>query len=286
MKIKIGLPSNLFPWLTLEESFLKVVDLKPEAIEIVLDKPHVSLKSLFEPDFAEKLKNMVSMLPRKLELSIHAPFQEVNPASPNPAGKMEALKIFRESLKLTALIGGKVMVVHPGWLTPPPKILFFTRKVGLIKARRRLRSLLAELSRQAESLNVKVGLENVHGELSLFRLPREAHHFPEAFYTFDIGHAYIEARRKGKEKGEAEKWLASQLLKAFKGKLAHIHLHDNRGLNDGHAPPGEGEINFKPFIEALEKLSFQGQVIVEVWKPENPEVAGLKALKAARQLFR
>ena len=286
MKVKLGLPSNLFARLSLEESLAKVWRLNPEAVELVLDRPHVSAEELEGGNLKLRLEILRSLSPRR-ELSAHANFGKVNPSSLFFHSRRRSLRILEACLKLSAEVNARVLVVHPGFLPPLADLPW----VGGYLQRKAWRSLLNSLRRclkLSEDYGVPLGLENIHGKRSPFSLPSQASQLAENLeglrFTFDLGHAYIEARRLGMARGEAEAWLAGEMVKHFKGRLIHVHLHDNRGLKDSHLPPGTGEINFKPFREALETLDFQGQVILEIWSPKNPEEDGRRALEEARNI--
>ncbi len=48
-------------------------------------------------------------------------------------------------------------------------------------------------------------------------------------------------------------------------KLVHVHISDNDQQHDC-LPPGKGKFNFKAFIERLNQLSYQGALIVELYR--------------------
>ncbi|MHC1564079.1 MAG: sugar phosphate isomerase/epimerase family protein [Candidatus Hecatellaceae archaeon] len=288
MKVKLGLPSNLFAKQSLEASLSRVWKLNPEAVELVLDKPHITAEELEDGGKLEaRLRETLRSLSPKREISVHANFQRINPSSLSFQQRSRSLRLLEECLRISAGLEAKVLVVHPGWLPPASRVPL----IGGIVRRLAWKALQASMKaclKLSENYGVTVGLENIHGKLSPFTLPSQASNLSlEGLkFTFDLGHAYIEARRRLKMAGgEAERWIAGEVACHLQGKLAHVHLHDNRGLTDTHLPPGEGEIDFNPMVEALEKAGFQGQVILEVWNPENPEASGRKALEAARRIF-
>jgi len=288
LKVKLGLPSNLFAKQSLEASLSRVWKLNPEAVELVLDKPHVKAEELEDAGKLEvRLREIFGSLSPKREISVHANFQRANPSSLVPQQRSKSLKLLEKCLRISAGLEAKVLVVHPGWLPLASRIPLIGGMVRRL-AWKALQASMEACLKLSENYGVTLGLENVHGRLSPFTLPHQASKLllEGLKFTFDLGHAYIEARRKLKMAGgEAERWIAGEVARHLQGKLVHVHLHDNRGLTDSHLPPGEGEINFNPMVEALEKLGFQGQVILEIWNPENPEVSGRKALEAARKIF-
>jgi len=44
----------------------------------------------------------------------------------------------------------------------------------------------------------------------------------------------------------------------------HIHIDDNNGDSDAHRIPGEGNIDFEPFAQALREINYQGFVSAEL----------------------
>jgi sugar phosphate isomerase/epimerase len=46
--------------------------------------------------------------------------------------------------------------------------------------------------------------------------------------------------------------------------LGHVDLDDNDGSADSHLAPGEGTINFAPFVAALERVGYTGYLSVEL----------------------
>ena len=290
LKVKLGLPSNLFAKLSFENSLTRVWRLNPEAVELVLDKPHVKVEELENGrKLGVKFKEILGSLSPKREISAHANFQKVNPSSLTALKSNRNLRIFEECFRISAEVEAKVLVAHPGWFPLMSRIPWIG---GIIK--RKAWTVLLDFMKIclnfSENYGVPLGLENVHGKRSPFSLPHQASRLPETLgnlkFTFDLGHAYIEARKRLKiARGEVERWVAEEMVNHLKGKLVHVHLHDNRGLKDNHLPPGEGEMDFNPLIEALKELGFQGQVILEIWNPGNPEIAGKKALKEARKIL-
>ena len=61
-------------------------------------------------------------------------------------------------------------------------------------------------------------------------------------YWHDTGHAFVST--------QLELTAGSGLLERLAGRLAGLHLHDARGLED-HLPPGTGQIDFKALAPHL-----------------------------------
>jgi len=104
--------------------------------------------------------------------------------------------------------------------------------------------LLIEPAHRAEStliLTVTDGLKMIH-EIQSERVG----------ICLDTGHAVLN--------GED----LPQQVRALKGVPLHIHIDDNTGDSDAHMIPGEGNIDFAPFVSALDEIGYRGFVSSEL----------------------
>jgi protein FrlC len=53
-------------------------------------------------------------------------------------------------------------------------------------------------------------------------------------------------------------------VRSLKDVPLHIHIDDNHGDSDAHLVPGEGTIDFQPFVQALKEIDYQGFVSGEL----------------------
>lgn len=93
--------------------------------------------------------------------------------------------------------------------------------------------------------------------------------------NFDIGHMYC----VGDEPASAIHQLARH--------IQHVHLEDIAASRvHHHLVPGEGAIDFKPIIQALREIKYQGWVTIELYPYiDNPDVAAQKAYNAIAPLI-
>lgn len=70
--------------------------------------------------------------------------------------------------------------------------------------------------------------------------------------VLDTGHAYV----VGEE--------PSQVVRELGEALFHVHIDDNHGQRDEHLIPGDGEIDFLPFLETLEAVGYSGYLVAEL----------------------
>jgi protein FrlC len=55
-----------------------------------------------------------------------------------------------------------------------------------------------------------------------------------------------------------------QIVHDLHGVPLHIHIDDNRGDSDAHQIPGEGNINYRHFVRALQETGYKGFVSAEL----------------------
>jgi sugar phosphate isomerase/epimerase len=154
-----------------------------------------------------------------------------------------------------------------GLLRSPEGCTFLEGKLDERKEKRRpyLESVLHSLdrlNREAENHGVIIGIENryYYHELPDFE---EIGQILDRFaggsvcYWHDVGHSHVQEKLGFLEPGS--------LLRAYRSRLAGIHLHDARGTDD-HWAPGMGEIDFRALRESVLSVPIK---ILEVHKKSN-----------------
>ncbi|RLA77933.1 MAG: hypothetical protein DRG36_06980 [Deltaproteobacteria bacterium] len=133
---------------------------------------------------------------------------------------------------------------------------------------------LERVLRRAETLGVKVGVENRY-HLSEIPLGEEIGMVLEEFaggpigYWHDTGHAAVaEALGAIRQK---------ELLERYGARMIGIHLHDAQGVDD-HLPPGRGGVDFEMVGEFLREGVLK---VMEIHPPATGEeiVEGLQFLR-------
>jgi sugar phosphate isomerase/epimerase len=91
----------------------------------------------------------------------------------------------------------------------------------------------------------------------------------------DTGHAHVN--------GED----LAQVVTSLKGVPFHIHIDDNSGDSDAHMIPGDGNIDFAPFVRALQEHGYRGFVSAELGFQYtlDPDPAVEKTYTALRDMF-
>lgn len=80
---------------------------------------------------------------------------------------------------------------------------------------------------------------------------------PELGFHLDVGHASIGGDR------------VEGMLKAFGGRLAHVHVSDNRGRGDDHMALGAGTIDYPKAVQLLRGTGYDGTITLEVFSPDR-----------------
>jgi sugar phosphate isomerase/epimerase len=159
-----------------------------------------------------------------------------------------AVDELKRALECFATIGAKWMNVHPDGHAP------FTDEATIVQ--RNIASL-RELVAFAKPLGLGVMLENVPGRFnSVAQLTPIFDAVPEAGLHLDIGHCNLGVPRS----------TAGELISHFSSRLAHVHLHDNRGGHaDLHLALGMGDLDVAAHVRQLRAAGYDGMITLEVF---------------------
>ena len=258
-KPKIGL-SMLY---CLGEPFNKMVQhlatVKTPYIEVVDDGLHtLSKKRVSILNEAGKSNG--------IEYTVHAPFADINIASPSKPLLNATLKRLKQSIAYTSALNAKVWVFHPGIQTGISPFYPGTDWKQNIESTR-------ALHKTAEEHGVNIAIENVPEPYPF--VMKSVEDFAK-FYNetnlniglvLDVGHAHLN--------GQIELF-----LKTFAGKIAHIHASDNMGETDQHLGIGYGKISWQRFAETLKEIAYDKTVIIESVEHVEESLRKLKQLLA------
>jgi sugar phosphate isomerase/epimerase len=180
-----------------------------------------------------------------MSYSIHSPICDVNIAAVSDCMREASLNEIIRTAELAADLDIRTVTVHPG-LHSLAVAGMEGHVVEIAKESMRL------LDRAAEEYGVAMAIENMPSRP--YFLGRTAAHLSELLdgtglpVCFDIGHASTT--------GEID-----AMIDAFSGRIANVHIHDNRGDDDSHLTIGDGTIDF---AHVLKRLSgYRGNFIIE-----------------------
>jgi len=201
-----------------------------------------------------------------LEYSVHAPFADINIASPSKNMLNASMKRLKQSMVYTNMLDAKLWVFHPGAKTGIGQ--FYPGADW-----KQNNESIQELYDKAEEYGINIALENLPAKYYFFMSK------PEEFVRFyretnlpigivmDVGHAHLE--------GQIEPF-----FNMLADKIVHIHASDNNGLDDQHLGIGEGKIDYKWFQQTLKKMGYNKSVIIESMTDVPESVKKLKHLLA------
>ena len=216
-------------------------------------------------------KKRVSMLnevgkSRGIEYTVHAPFADINIASPSKPLLNATLKRLKQSIAHANALNAQVWVFHPGTQTGISP--FYPGKDW----KQNIESTRA-LHKTAEEHGVNIAIENVPEPYSFVMKSVEdfAKFYKETNLNIglvlDVGHANLN--------GQIELF-----LKTFAGKIVHIHASDNMGEIDQHLGIGYGKISWQRFAETLREIAYDKTVIIESVEHVEESLRKLKQLLA------
>jgi sugar phosphate isomerase/epimerase len=256
--LKIGVGAHIF-WSSKNSDLIKTIyhifeDLNFKNVEIACEHPFFKN---WGTERADKLKKEVREAKDSLdiEISLHAPYHDINIASWNLAMRGAAIKQVKECVEMADYLNSKVVVVHPGFKS--------SRKFSKKKTFEMMVQNFNKILKLAEDLDVTLCLENMASKPKAMCIyPDElikifedinSEHFR---LTLDVAHA----NTTGIDPADfAEK---------LRGYVHHLHISDNQG-KDNHLPVGLGTIDFEEFFKSLG--SFKGSSIIEGWAPQNTD---------------
>ena len=242
------------------------------AVEIIATRSHVDYHD------AAALDEVSGWLAReRLSLhSLHAPVMEryegrwINPlsiASPDEEARALAVRETQAALELARRVPLSVLVVHPGLqdslLSP-----------GVQNSREAAVRSVEEIVALASPLGVRVALEVIPNAMAMADALVELLDdldMPELGVCLDFGHAHMQGD-------------VVDAIESLSGVLAATHVHDNHGDRDEHLAPFDGTIDWAGALTALQKIGYEGTLMLELAGADPPAPALERARKAAARL--
>jgi sugar phosphate isomerase/epimerase len=204
---------------------------------------------------------------RSIEYTAHAPFADINIASPSKPILTASLKRLKESMAYANALNAKLWVFHPG------------NKTGISSFypgedwKQNIRGI-RELHETAEEYGLNIAIENLPEKYGfLMKKPEDFQKFyketslNDVGIALDVGHANLEAQTE-------------QFLKKLPDKIVHIHVSDNMGENDQHLGIGYGKIDWQQFAETLREIDYDKKVMIESVEHVKESLQKLRQLLA------
>lgn len=240
--MKFGVSSMVFLPETLQSSIEKVAENRFDCWEIVCEGNHQlnpkNIKYLME--LKEKYE---------VDIVVHAPFSDLNPASMNDNVRRLTVNSIIEAIEGAFELDANVVTIHPGYIPP-----LWSNYVEDILDNNF--SSLNDIIEVAEDYGVMVGLENMPNYMGVLGItPDDLNDIVRDIdskylgITFDIGHANTAC-------GNPAKYV-KELNKIGHG-IIHVHCHDNNGNDDEHLKIGDGNIDFSSVLNELNTIGYNG----------------------------
>lgn len=189
----------------------------------------------------EKVESLAASLGNNgISCTIHAPFMDLNPGSDERLLREATRHRFKQVCDAAAILRPKVMVFHPGY----DRWRYGEKQSSWLK---HAMDSFAEVLAATEKTGCTIAVENIFEEepSTLLALIEACNH-PRLRHCFDVGHWNLfHADGVG-----LEEWFAT--LGEY---IAEVHIHDNRGTRDDHAPVGEGNIDFDLYFRLMERYA-------------------------------
>lgn len=181
-----------------------------------------------------------------LSCTIHAPFMDLNPGSLERMLRDATMYRFHQVLDAAQILRPEVMVFHPG---------FDRWRYGEATSQWLVHSVVVwrQVLERAREIGTVIAVENIfEEEPSTLKLLLETVDHPGFGHCFDVGHWNL-FRKVG-----MEEW-----FEALGTRIAEVHIHDNSGTRDDHAPPGDGAIDFELFFRLMERYAPDAAYTIE-----------------------
>ncbi len=171
-------------------------------------------------------------------------------ASPLAELRKSAHTLFGEMLDTFVAARIELVNVHPD----PINRLFTPEEI-----RARNAEALAQLTEDASTRGIRLMVENLGRSFSRVEdLQPLFDAAPALGFHLDVGHANMLLAH-----GEQNRTPA--LLAAFGDRLAHVHAHDNLGVDDLHLPLGSGTVDWPLVVGSLKQAGWDGSATLEVF---------------------
>jgi sugar phosphate isomerase/epimerase len=212
--------------------------------------------------------------------SVHAPISDsyiggrwgapLTLASVDPDARAKALDEARKALHVARRIPLRTIVAHVG--------LPRTQSTAPAdNSRDAARRSIDELQREAAGLGVRVAVEVIPNELSragsLVHFVEDDVDAEGVGICLDFGHAHMDG----------------DVLDAIETVSEHLlttHVHDNRGKTDEHLVPFDGTIDWPSALTAVQKIGYDGTLVLELAAHGSPRDTLKKAQKARARMER
>lgn len=278
--MKLAYSTNAYTKFDLKQALRSIAKIGYDAAEILCDHPHW-LSHRVSRDEVNAIRNLlaeqglaISNLNANTANGYFDPLPPENVFEPALSSNNETWRSWRidysiRTLKLAKQIGAHCISVTSGQPgsggKPETGIGLFVDSLRII-------------CEQAEQLDIRVGIEYEPGLLveraSELAAVIERVSSPCIGANLDIGHSFLT--------GESPQEAVSLL----QGRIWNTHIEDIHANKHYHLIPGEGELPFSKYLQALQTAGYDGYLTVELYTyADMPEQAGRRSLVYLNELL-
>lgn len=259
---------------SLEETVKRVVDCGYDGIEIWGGRQHAYRNDLSGEEVSELRRLMEQS---GIEISAFIPAQFRYPTclcSPNPRIREDSVVYIKDSISTSLELGCTRVSLCPGHTL---------HGQGYDDGMAQLTASIRELHKFAYPMDVELLIEPAHRfESDLILTVEDGIEFiskldlEDLGIVLDTGHCFVNNES------------LVDCVSLLDGIPHHIHIDDNNGKSDQHKIPGEGELDFLPFLSELKKSKYDGFLTVELgWDYTlDPDQAAIKSRENIESFIR
>jgi len=272
--------TNAFTKYDLITAINHIADLGYSGLEILCEKPHwyppeideYQVELVVEVLTARNLK--VSNLNANTANSFYSPAPPENVFEPSLSNKNPDVRLVREqiiqkSIQLADKVGASCISLTSGMPTPgclPEQAIDF-----FVESLKRICDF-------ADKYNIKVGIEYEPGLLveRSSEVCEIIHRVdsPLLGVNLDIGHSYLSQENP------------ENTINDLVGRIWNVHVEDIKNMKHFHLPPGDGDMPFDRYFNALKTIQYTEFLTVELYSfPDNPIEVGKKSIDYLSKLL-
>ncbi len=213
----------------LETAIRTIGDAGIEYIELWGEVPHAY------HDWVDKKRLKDTLSTYAFTTAVHAPFTDLNPATPFEPVKSAVAKTLKSYVKFAEHLGAVRVTLHPGSVHNGA-LVHQSMEDAVV--------LLRQLVKEADG-TLQINVENQVSSRSPYHFPLGSNaeaisnllsNVEGVHYTLDTGHAHVSGIDP----------LA--LFDRFSDSVTEVHFHDNGGNVDEHFVPGQGSAGLREFL--------------------------------------
>ncbi|MFC1822203.1 sugar phosphate isomerase/epimerase family protein [Thermodesulfobacteriota bacterium] len=233
-KVQVNIPFSM-----LQESYL------PRFLEYGMN-PEIgidanALDNFSKADFDGIAKQISE---RSLSVTLHAPFMDLSPGSPDPAVRSLTHHRYQQFAELFPVFQPKAVVCHSGW----DEKRYWEREDEWVRNSMELWNWLAETT---EKEDISLVMENVYEQD-----PQEFMRFFDQLKHMGFGFCLDTGHQSAFGRVSLDQW-----LDVLGSHIRQVHLHDNDGRHDDHLALGQGNVDFSLLLKFLKERDLEPPIV-------------------------